>query len=120
MKFITSTRGFDPNQPLTFSRDLTLNPDIKLPKTWIARRSLCIIGVDIPEAVGGMEKTSLEDIKSAAHAIAVDCVIQPPHLGGILQIGWQTKLNVVVVHDDEAKLLHAVGRNRSLGIMETA
>ncbi|KAL8946196.1 MAG: hypothetical protein Q9222_007375 [Ikaeria aurantiellina] len=98
MKDITRTERFPADIPLTFSRDPDLRPDIKTPYSWLDKeQGNCVIGVDIPAAIGGIEKTSLKDVKSAALAIAVDCVIQPPHLGGIVQVGWQEKLNVVVV-----------------------
>lgn len=103
---VTQTPGFDPVIPLTFSRDITLRPDIKLPKTWNNDTHDCIVGVDIPATVGGSDKTSLYDIRMAAQAVAVECVIKPPHLGGILQIGWQNRLQVILVssHPGEAKI----------------
>lgn len=94
---IPRTGSFDADIPLIFSRDESLRPDIETPYSWISRPpGKCIIGVDIPSVVGGSEKTSLRDIEYAAKAIAVRCVIQPPHLGGILVIGWQHKLNVII------------------------
>ncbi|KAL8925517.1 MAG: hypothetical protein Q9208_003408 [Pyrenodesmia sp. 3 TL-2023] len=96
-KQIPRTGSFNADTPLIFSRDKALRPDIETPHSWISRPPRnCIIGVDIPAAVGGTEKTSLKDIEYAAKAIAVRCIIQPPHLGGILTIGWQGKLNVVI------------------------
>lgn len=96
-----SRRPFDPSLPLTFSRERVPRPDVRTPKTWYdhaAEGSDCLIGVDIPSTEGGTDKTSLHDIKLAAMAIAVDCVIKPPHLGGIMQVGWAHKLNVVITN----------------------
>ena len=95
---ITMPRGFDPSIPLSFSRALQgERPDIRLPFTWQERGKDCIVGIDIPRAVGGSDTTSLNDIKDAAEAIAVECVIRPRHLGGTLTIGWHNRLNVVIV-----------------------
>lgn len=99
LTYDASRRPFDPSLPLIFSRDRVPRPDIRTPKTWFnheIEESSCLIGVDIPSHRGGSDKTSLHDIKTAAMAIAVDCVIQSPHLGGILQIGWANKINVVI------------------------
>ncbi|KAL8637353.1 MAG: hypothetical protein Q9228_005369, partial [Teloschistes exilis] len=94
---ILNEHAFDPDQPLTFSRDRGLNPDIKLPETWTSLGGDCIVGVDIPSTVGGVEKTSLRDILFTAQAVAIECVIKPPHLGGLMLVGWQSKMNVVIV-----------------------
>lgn len=109
---VTHDDKFNPDMPLSFSRERSLKPDIKLPKTWHGRNEGdCVVGVDIPEAIGGSEKTSLTDIMYAAQGIAIECVIKPPHLGGILQIGWQNKLNVVIVsmHGDTPRYAVANG-----------
>lgn len=88
---------FDKTTPLSFGRAGPLHPDVETPFSWqLPRPSNCIIGIDIPAAVGGTDKTSLKDIQDAALAVAIDCVIKPPHLGGIIAIGWQEKLNVVI------------------------
>ncbi|KAL8712590.1 MAG: hypothetical protein Q9220_003121 [cf. Caloplaca sp. 1 TL-2023] len=101
MKDITRTDGLPPDIPLTFSRDSALRPDIQTPRSWVdVTKGNCAVGVDIPAALGGLDKTSLNDIRGAALAVAFHCVIQPPHLGGILQIGWGEKINVVVVAFD--------------------
>lgn len=97
----SSRRPFDPSLPLTFSRERVPRPDVRTPKAWYdheAEGSDCLIGVDIPRTPGGTDKTSLHDIKMAAMAIAVECVIKPPHLGGIMQVGWAHKLNVVITN----------------------
>ncbi len=96
-KQIHLTGSFNPNVPLIFSREKPLGPDIELPHSWVTGPpGNCIVGIDIPGKVGGTEKTSLKDIEMAARAIAVKCIIAPPHLGGILTIGWQGKLNVII------------------------
>ena len=116
-----SRRPFDPSRPLIFSRDRGLGPDVRTPKTWYdeARETSCLIGVDIPSHLGGSDKTSLDDIKMAAMAIAVECVIKPPHLGGILQIGWAHKLNVVVTSMSELRIKKG-GKTRLDGTLEAA
>ncbi|KAL8707102.1 MAG: hypothetical protein Q9225_007827 [Loekoesia sp. 1 TL-2023] len=96
-KQIIQTPGFDPLNPLTFSRNPALRPDIRLPKAWEHETGDCIVVVDIPATRGGSEKTSLQDIRSAAQSIAVECVIKPDHLGGALRIGWQNNLNVLIL-----------------------
>lgn len=99
-------RPFDPSLPLIFSRDRVPRPDVRTPKTWYnyeIEDSSCLIGVDIPSHQGGSDKTSLQDIKMAAMEIAVECVIKSPHLGGILQIGWANKINVVITSMMAAK-----------------
>ncbi|KAL8847660.1 MAG: hypothetical protein Q9221_007302 [Calogaya cf. arnoldii] len=101
-----SRRPFDPSLPLVFSRDPVPLRDIKTPKTWYNEDdadSGCLIGVDIPSYLGGSDKTSLHDIKMAAMAIAVECVIKGRHLGGILQIGWAHKINVVITSLSEPR-----------------
>lgn len=89
--------GADPNIPLKFSKDLRLHPDHLLPNFWRSRDGDCIIGIDFEAKVGGYDRTSLNDIKRAALAIARQCVIPPPHRGGIVYpLGWQGKLGVTV------------------------
>ena len=116
-----SRRPFDPSRPLIFSRDRGLGPDVRTPKTWYdeERETSCLIGIDIPSHLGGSDKTSLHDIKMAAMAIAVECVIKPPHLGGILQIGWAHKLNVVVTSMSELRIKKG-GKTRLDGTLEAA
>ncbi|KAI4194633.1 MAG: hypothetical protein LQ350_007658 [Teloschistes chrysophthalmus] len=115
---ILNEHAFDPDQPLTFSRDVNLNPDIKLPETWTSPGGDCIVGVDIPSTLGGEEKTSLRDILFAAQAVAVECVIKPPHIGGLMLVGWQKKMNVVIVSIKGPPNVRLPGGNGTLMIDE--
>ncbi|KAL8735927.1 MAG: hypothetical protein Q9166_000489 [cf. Caloplaca sp. 2 TL-2023] len=89
----------DPNIPLKFSKDPKLQPDIMLPKQWTSRTETgnCVIGIDFERHVGGYDRTTLNDVKRAALAIAKKCVIKPPHLGGLVDpVGWQGKMAVMM------------------------
>ncbi|KAL8646052.1 MAG: hypothetical protein Q9210_006354 [Variospora velana] len=123
-KLIPRTGNFDTSIPLIFSRDESLHPDVETPKSWQLPRPVnCIVGIDIAHAVGGSDKTSLKDIQHAATAIAIECVIKPPHLGGILQIGWQEKLNVIItgLEGPKGMLRHGPPVNRTTGeVLEIA
>ncbi|KAI4270083.1 MAG: hypothetical protein L6R38_007237 [Xanthoria sp. 2 TBL-2021] len=89
--------GTDSDIPLKFSRDLKLNPDFTLPHFWKSWNGGCVIGIDFERNVDGYDRTTLNDIKRAALAIARKCVIPPPHLGGIVHpLGWQNKLGVTI------------------------
>lgn len=87
---------------------------MQLPFTWSSPAHSCVVGIDIPAAVGGSEKTSLYDIRMAAQAVAVECVIKPPHLGGIVHVGWKTKLQVVLVASDSRPPGLQLGKVRGL------
>ncbi|KAL8659403.1 MAG: hypothetical protein Q9226_000430 [Calogaya cf. arnoldii] len=117
-----SRRPFNPSLPLIFSRDPVPQPDIRTPKTWFNEEdvdSSCLIGVDIPSYRGGSDKTSLHDIKMAAMAIAVECVIKRQHLGGILQIGWAHKINVVITSLSQSRNVRE-GKTGLNGTLEEA
>ncbi|KAI4232577.1 MAG: hypothetical protein L6R40_007363 [Gallowayella cf. fulva] len=122
---VTQTRDpktrqyFDPTLPLTFAREKSLRPDIVTPKHWDTGESNCLIGVDIPEAQGGMDKTSLQDIRNAAFEVAVQCVIGGGHLGGANIIGWQEKITVVVTSLSTPDRLRA-SKKHSNGTVEEA
>ncbi|KAL8715357.1 MAG: hypothetical protein Q9220_000690 [cf. Caloplaca sp. 1 TL-2023] len=90
------TRGYDPDIPLKFSPDPSLHPDIGLPKYWRGPGARCGIGVDFGHVLKGYDRTTLNDIKKAARAVAVECVIKPPHIGGYIQLGWADKLGVLI------------------------
>ena len=74
------------------------------------------MGIDIPNAVGLSDKTSLQDIKLAAQSIAKECVIKSLHLGGTLQIGWQNKLQVIIVSKDVPHVMGTKGNNSMVEI----
>ncbi len=48
----------------------------------------CVVELNLKEGEKGSDRSNLEDIKEAAKAVAVQCVIRPPHLGGWVQVGW--------------------------------
>ncbi|KAI4266391.1 MAG: hypothetical protein L6R38_008778 [Xanthoria sp. 2 TBL-2021] len=89
-------QGYDPDEPLKFSFDASLQPDIQLPKYWIRTGVNCGVGVDLAPGQEGYDRTSLRDIKAAAQAVAIQCVIPPPHAGGFVQLGWHNKLGVLI------------------------
>ena len=94
------THGRDPDMPLKFSRFPFQEPDIRLPAAWLskagANRNKCLVTVDYAGDEVGWDRTTLNDIKRAAMAIAMHCVIKEPHLGGVLRLGWHDMLGVMV------------------------
>ncbi|KAL8897884.1 MAG: hypothetical protein Q9207_006980 [Kuettlingeria erythrocarpa] len=48
------------------------------------------------EGERGSDRSNLEDVKEAAKAVAVQCIIRPPHLGGWVQVGWEGKMRLEV------------------------
>lgn len=105
------TKGRDPTVPLKFSKDPTLHPDITLPKYWTRGDANCGVGVDFVPQMQGYDRTTLDDVQRAARAVAVECVIKEPHLGGFVQLGWNDRLGVLIAG---AK----VGPNSSNGTVE--
>ncbi|KAL8935065.1 MAG: hypothetical protein Q9216_005599 [Gyalolechia sp. 2 TL-2023] len=87
---------YDPDEPLKFSFDPRFRPDIRLPKYWKRPGINCGVGVDLAPGLEGYDRTTLRDIKKAAQAVAVECVIKPPHTGGFVQLGWHNKLGVLM------------------------
>jgi len=105
-------RGRDLNLPLKFSPDSSLEPDILLPATWSGGTSNCIVGLAFEPGRTGYDRVSMLDIKRAATAIGLECVIKPPHRGGILQIGWYDKMGLVLVSKEPSRR----GKNGTLSI----
>ncbi|KAL8663139.1 MAG: hypothetical protein Q9168_008145 [Polycauliona sp. 1 TL-2023] len=89
-------KGHNPNEPLKFSFDTSLRPDVQLPKYWRRPGANCGIGVDLTPGEEGYDRTTLKDIQTAAREVAIACVIQPPHAGGFNILGWHGKLGVLV------------------------
>ncbi|KAL9056281.1 MAG: hypothetical protein Q9206_002821 [Seirophora lacunosa] len=87
---------FDPDIPLKFSTDPTLDPDIRLPKFWKRVGANCGVGIDFKPTKRGYDRTTLRDVKAAAQAVAIECVIRPPHVGGFVQLGWYDNLGVLI------------------------
>ena len=88
--------GYDVDEPLKFSHDPSFRPDIQLPKYWKRPGISCGVGIDLAPGLQGYDRTTLRDIKGAARAVAIACVIRPPHAGGFVQIGWHGKLGVLI------------------------
>ena len=42
------------------------------------------------------DRTTLEDVQRAARAVAVECIIKGPHLGGFTLVGWYHRLGVFI------------------------
>ncbi|KAL9597320.1 MAG: hypothetical protein Q9179_004306 [Wetmoreana sp. 5 TL-2023] len=89
--------GRDLNLPLKFSQDPTLEPDIQLPASWWGRTSNCFVGMTFRPGRTGYDRVSLKDIKLAAQAIGIECVIKPPHRGGVVHFGWYDKMGVFLL-----------------------
>ncbi|KAL8924710.1 MAG: hypothetical protein Q9208_003900 [Pyrenodesmia sp. 3 TL-2023] len=92
----TPHHQYDPDLPLKFSDDPTLHPDIQLPRYWKRVGVNCGVGLDFAPTLRGYDRTTLRDIKAAAMAVAVECVIKPPHVGGYVRVGWYDKLGVLI------------------------
>ncbi|KAL8715358.1 MAG: hypothetical protein Q9220_000691 [cf. Caloplaca sp. 1 TL-2023] len=97
--------GSDPNLPIKFSQDIKLRPDFLLPKQWPGKIGSCMVYISFMENVSGYDMTTLNDIRNAAKAIATECVIRPPHLGGVMDpVGWHSKMAVMVGRFNEPLL----------------
>ncbi|KAI4185759.1 MAG: hypothetical protein LQ346_005826 [Caloplaca aetnensis] len=75
INLIPSAGPLDPTIPVKWAADASFHPDFVLPARWKEREK-------------GSDRSNLEDLKKAAIAVAADCVIRPPHLGGWVQVGW--------------------------------
>ncbi|KAI4219525.1 MAG: hypothetical protein LQ349_008329, partial [Xanthoria aureola] len=90
------TRRYDPTVPLKFSQDPNLHPDIRLPHFWSRAEHKCGVGIDLASHVHEYDRTTLEDIQTVARAVAVECIIKGPHLGGFTTTGWYQRLGVFI------------------------
>lgn len=105
--------GRDLNLPLKFSPDSSLEPDILLPMSWLGERtSNCIVGLAFVPGKTGYDRVSMLDIQRAATALGIECVIKPPHHGGIVQVGWFDKMGLVLVSEERFKS----DRNKTLSL----
>ncbi|KAL8801238.1 MAG: hypothetical protein Q9182_004587 [Xanthomendoza sp. 2 TL-2023] len=97
---ILRTQGLDPDIPLKFSADPATRPDVKLPTAWGHRRDNCDIWLQAnpPGTRKGSDRTTLRQVEEAAMTVALECVIKPPHLGGLVVLGWNDKLAVNVIN----------------------
>ncbi len=86
----------DPSLPLKFSADPALRPDLPLPTYWNRAGVNCGIGIDFAPRQRGYDRATLEEVRAAAMALAVECVIKAPHTGGYVRVGWFDKLGVLI------------------------
>ncbi|KAL8695467.1 MAG: hypothetical protein Q9218_000045 [Villophora microphyllina] len=87
--------GYDLNLPLKFSHNSDLQPDIQLPKMYTSSTGNCFVGIDLSMGKTGYDRASMSDIRRAAQAVGVECIIKPPHRGGIVELGWYDKMSLV-------------------------
>ena len=73
-----------------------MNPDIQLPKYWKKQNLKCGVGLDFGYSGSQYDMTTLNDVKRAAKALAIECIIKAPHLGGFVQLGWRDRLGVLI------------------------
>ncbi|KAL9595108.1 MAG: hypothetical protein Q9219_006651 [cf. Caloplaca sp. 3 TL-2023] len=91
--------GRDPDEVLSFSNKPYLRPDMVLPHYWKPAGKRCMVGLQYNmEATESIDRTTLFDVKGAALASALQCVIKPPHRGGTVVVGWSGNLIVNVLH----------------------
>ncbi|KAI4125954.1 MAG: hypothetical protein LQ338_004010 [Usnochroma carphineum] len=84
-----------PTHPLKWSADPSTDPDFGLPARWESPGQ-CAIQLDMKDGERGWDRSNLADLKDAAMAVAVGCVIRPPHLGGWVNVGWEGKMMLAV------------------------
>ncbi|KAL8934120.1 MAG: hypothetical protein Q9216_006066 [Gyalolechia sp. 2 TL-2023] len=97
--------GRDPEEVLRFSVESSQRPDIKLPTTWTIAGESCMVGLQWKPTAPrrGDDRTNLLDIKGAAMAAAIRCIIRPPHLGGTVVVGWNQHMVVSVLNLNESE-----------------
>ncbi|KAL8942510.1 MAG: hypothetical protein Q9216_001611 [Gyalolechia sp. 2 TL-2023] len=91
-----TTEPHDADLPLKFSNNPSMHPDIRLPRYWKRTDAKCGLALDFAPQRGGYDRTTLNDVRRAASAVAVQCIIKPPHLGGYMELGWYNRLGVLV------------------------
>ncbi|KAL8691470.1 MAG: hypothetical protein Q9218_003314 [Villophora microphyllina] len=89
--------------PLKFSQNAELGPDIKLPAHWFSRTGNCFVGINFAPGQTGSDRMSPRDLRRAAQILGVKCVIQPPHLGGVVPMGWHEKMGLVFIAEQGQK-----------------
>lgn len=91
-------RGHDPDIPLKFSPDPSQHPDIELPAAWGSGDNECNIALLFDAGTSDKyDRTTLRDVQLAALVIARECVIKSPHLGGLVELGWEKHMAVNVL-----------------------
>ena len=81
--------------PITFSRRLGVG--YRVPDQWASGN--CVVGIDM-HSDDDVDTLSFREIVVEAYAIALACVISPPHLGGSSQVGPKGVMNVTVIGVD--------------------
>ncbi|KAL8929526.1 MAG: hypothetical protein Q9208_001195 [Pyrenodesmia sp. 3 TL-2023] len=95
----THSGRHDPTIPLKFSPDPDQRPDVRLPAAWGQGNRECNVGLQFNrEASVRYDRTTLNDVQAAAMAVARECVIRPPHLGGLVEVGWGRRMAVNVLN----------------------
>ena len=89
--------GREADRPFKFSHDASKRPDIRLPASWIAEPGHCLLGINFLPGETGSDFYTLTDLRQVARALAIQCVIQPPHVGGVVRIGWYNKMGLTLV-----------------------
>ncbi|KAL8750244.1 MAG: hypothetical protein Q9184_006490 [Pyrenodesmia sp. 2 TL-2023] len=98
----TASGRHDPSIPLKFSPDPAQRPDIRLPAGWGQGNRECNVALQFNrEATLQYDRTTLNDVQAAAMAVARECVIRPPHLGGLAEVGWGQRMAVNVLNLNE-------------------
>ncbi|KAL8680729.1 MAG: hypothetical protein Q9224_006918 [Gallowayella concinna] len=110
---ISNSPLFEPDIPLKFSVDPSTKPDIQLPAMWGRDERNCGVGIQAnpPSMTSGYDTTTLRQVAEAALLVARECVIKPPHLGGLTMVGWKDKLAVNVLNLGRP---HEINDNRTL------
>lgn len=98
IKVIMASSRFGPDIPLKFSPDPAKEPDIRLPAAWTRGKENCDVGLQFQTGKSGYDRTTLRDVQQAAMAVALECVINPPHLGGLAVVGWEKLMAVNVLN----------------------
>ncbi|KAL8640551.1 MAG: hypothetical protein Q9228_002536 [Teloschistes exilis] len=83
--------------PLKFSKDPKLQPDIQVPTHWFSRTGNCFVGIDFAPGEIGYDRASPKDLRRAAQSLGAHCVINPPHRGGVQNVGWRDKMGLVFI-----------------------
>ncbi|KAL8698950.1 MAG: hypothetical protein Q9224_001621 [Gallowayella concinna] len=85
------------SRPRTFSRRPTGSQQ-QLPFTWKTEQDRCRVIIDIPELpkqrAGTAAQASMLDIKRAAFGVLLECVLKGDRLGGLVQTGKESKLQL--------------------------
>ncbi|KAI4094054.1 MAG: hypothetical protein LQ348_001117 [Seirophora lacunosa] len=116
IKVMMASSRFDPDIPLKFSPDPAKEPDIRLPAAWTRGKENCDVGLQFQSGKSGYDRTTLRDVQQAAMAVALECVINPPHLGGLAVVGWEKLMAVNVLNLVEVLDRPGLERNETVTV----